>query len=153
MSGYTFMENMNKPAPCKSVTQKLNLLCLIHYMSREIRFNKRPKFSKEFEYFLRYIKIEPTPSSVGNALSNRLVKAAVKSAKILLWKSIEEKTNYAETHCHFNQAPRKDGYTSSELFHGRMVRSKVLAVEDSVNMEEGNAAREKKDLHIVPIHN
>ena len=115
MSGYIFMENMNKHDPCKSATQKFRLLCLTYNKPRDIRYDKGPQFSKEFEDFLQDIKIEPTTSSARKSLSNGLAKAAVKSAKMLLRKSIKEKTSNAETLCHFNQSLCKDGYSLSEL--------------------------------------
>ena len=111
-----------------------------------MRFDKGPQFGKEFEEFLSDIKVTPTPSSAGNSSSNGLAESAVKSAKLLLRKSIEDKTSYAETLCYFNQYPRQDGYSPSELFHGRRVRSFLPTLDDSVDLEEGKAAREKRDL-------
>ena len=70
----------------------------------------------------------------------------MKSAKILLSKSIEEKSNYPEMLCHFNQAPREDSYSPSELFHGRRVRSYLLMLDNTMDVNKGKAAREMKDL-------
>ena len=77
---------------------------------------------------------------------NGLAESGVKSAKLLLRKSIEEKSNYAEMLCHFNQAPREDGYSLSELFHGRRVRFYLQSLEYTVDIKKGKAAREIKDL-------
>ena len=69
-----------------------------------MRYDKGPQFRSEFESFLKDINIEPNPSSANNPQSNGLAERVVKSAKILLRKSIEEKSNYPEMLCHFNQA-------------------------------------------------
>ena len=102
MSGYIFVENMQKHASCKKATEKFKLLCLTYGMPREVRFDKGPQFSMEFEEFLTDIKVTPSPSSAGNSPSNGLAESAVKNAKLLLRKCLEEKTSYAETLCHFN---------------------------------------------------
>ena len=137
---------MQKHASCKKATEKFKLLCLTYGMPREVRFDKGPQFSREFEEFLTDIKVEPTPSSAGNSSSNGLAESAVKSAKLLLRKCIEEKTSYAEKLCYFNQSPREDGYSPSELFHGQRVRSYLPTLDDTVDVGEGKAARERKDL-------
>ena len=84
-----------------------------------MRYDKGPQFSTEFEVFLKDIHVEPQPSSANNPRSNGLAESAVRNAKILLRKSIEEKSSYADMLCHFNQALRDEGYSPSELFHGR----------------------------------
>ena len=48
--------------------------------------------------------------------------------------------------CHFNQAPREDGYSSSELFQGRRVRSHLPCLDDTVDLDKEKAARELKDM-------
>ena len=48
--------------------------------------------------------------------------------------------------CHFNQAPREDGYSPSELFHGRRVRSHLPCLDNTVDVDKGKAARELKDM-------
>ena len=48
--------------------------------------------------------------------------------------------------CHFNQAPREDGYSLSELFHRRRVRSYLPTLDDTVNVKKGKAKSELKDL-------
>ena len=61
-------------------------------------------------------------------------------------KLIEEKSSYADMLCHFNQAPREDGYSPSELFHGRRMRSYLPSIDDTVDVEKGKAKRELKDM-------
>ena len=70
----------------------------------------------------------------------------MKSDTILLRKCIEEKSNFWDMICHFNQAPREDGYSPSELFHGRRVRSYLPMLNDTVDINKGKAAREMKDM-------
>ena len=41
---------------------------------------------------------------------------------------------------------REDGYSPSEFFHGRRVRSYLPSLEYIVNVKKGKAAREIKDL-------
>ena len=48
--------------------------------------------------------------------------------------------------CHFNHPPRDDGYSPSELFHGRRVRSHLPSIDDTVDVEKGKAKRELKDM-------
>ena len=91
--------------------------------------------------FLKDININPKPSSANNLQSNGIAESAVRSAKILLRKSIEEKSSYAEMLCHFNQAPREDGYSPSELFHGTRVRSHYPSLDDTVDVDKKKAAR------------
>ena len=88
----------------------------------------------------------PTPSSANNPASNSLAESAVKSAKILLRKSIEEKSNYAEVLCHFNITPREDGYSPSELFHGKKLRTYLPTLDNSVDVSKGKASRELTDM-------
>ena len=109
MSGYIFLENLQKSTRCKMVTDKFHLLALTYGFPRKLRYDKGPQFSQEVEAFLKDIHVDPQPSSANNPRSNSLTESAVRNAKILLRKSIEEKTSYADIHCHFNQAPREDG--------------------------------------------
>ena len=146
MSRYLFVEQLLKSAKCKMVTEKFRLLAMTYGFPQEVRYNKGPQFSTEFEQFLKDILVEPQPSSANNPRSNGLAESAVRNAKILLRKSIEEKSNYAEMLCHFNQAPRDDGYSPSELFHGRQVRSHLPTIDDEIDVEKGKAKRELKDM-------
>ena len=75
-----------------------------------------------------------------------MAKSVVWSVKILLRKSIEEKSSYAEILCHFNQASREDGYSPSELFHGRREMSYLPSLNNTVDVDKGKAARELKDM-------
>ena len=50
--------------------------------------------------------------------------------------------------CHFNQAPREGGYSPSELFHGRRVRSYLPSLDDTIDVNKGKLARELKDIVI-----
>ena len=111
-----------------------------------MRYDKGPQFGSEFESFLKDINVEPSPSSANFPQLNGLVESGVKSAKLLLRKSIEEKSNYLKMLCDFNQAPREDGYSLSELFHRRRVRSYLPSLEYTVDVNKGKAAREIKDL-------
>ncbi len=61
-------------------------------------------------------------------------------------KSLEEKSSYEDLLCFFNQAAREDGYSPSKLFHGRRVRSYLPTIDDTVDVEQGKAKRELKDL-------
>ena len=70
----------------------------------------------------------------------------MKNAKILLRKSLEEKSSYAEIIQYFNQAPRSDGYSPSELFHGRRVRSHLPTIDETVDVDKGKAHRELTDM-------
>ena len=135
MSGYIFVEQLHKSAKCKMVTEMFRLLALTYGFPREVRYDKGPQFSTEFEEFLKDIHVEPTPSSANNPRCNGLAESAVRNVKILLRKSIEEKTSYTDMLCYFNQAPREDGYSPSKLFHGRKVRSYLPTLDDTVNVE------------------
>merc|ERR1712240_4019 len=75
-----------------------------------------------------------------------LTEAGVKNVKILLRKSLEEKSSYAEIIQYFNQAPRSDGYSPSELFHGRRVRSNLPTIDKTVDVDKGKAHRELTDM-------
>ena len=86
------MENLNKSALCKNVTSKFKLLCLTYGFPHQVRYDKGPQFGSEFESFLKDINIEPNPSSANNPQLNGLAESAVKSTKILLRKSIKEKS-------------------------------------------------------------
>ena len=68
------------------------------------------------------------------------------NAKILLRKSLEEKSSYAEVLQYFNQAPRSDGYSPSELFHGRRVRPHLPTIDETVDVDKGKAHRELTDM-------
>ena len=109
MSGYIFVENLQKSAKCKTVTEKFRLLTLSYGFPRQVRYDKGPQFGHEFKTFLKDINLDPQPSSANNPQSNGLAESAVRNTKILLRKSIEEKTSYADMLCHFNQALREDG--------------------------------------------
>ena len=122
MSGYSFVENLQKSTKCKKVIEKFRLLTLTYGFPCQVRYDKGPQFGQEFEMFLKDINIEPQPSSANNPCSNGLAESAVCNTKILLRKSIEEKSSYAEMLCHFNQAPREDGYSPSKLFYGKRMR-------------------------------
>ena len=105
MSGYIFVETLHKSARCKTVTERFKILCLTFGFPREVRYDKGPQFSFEFESFLKEIRVTPTPSSANNPRSNGLAEAGVNNAKLLLRKSLAEKSSYAEIIQYFNQAP------------------------------------------------
>ena len=65
----------------------------------------------------------------------------MKSAKLLLRKSLEEKSSHAE--CHFNKSPQEDGYSPSEVFYGKQVLCRLPNLDNSINIEEGKVAQEK----------
>ena len=50
--------------------------------------------------------------------------------------------------CHFKQAPREDGYSPSELFHGRGMRSHLPCLDDTVDGDKRKATRDLKDLRL-----
>ena len=82
MSGCLFMEQLHKSAKCKTV----RLLALTYGFPQEVRYDKGPQFSTEFEAFLKDIHVEPQQSSANNPRSNSLAESAVRNAKILLRK-------------------------------------------------------------------
>ena len=92
------------------------------------------------------IRVPLTPSSAGNPMSNGLAESNVRCAKILLRKALIEKQNYCELLCHYNMCPRVDGFSPSELFHGRRIRNALPTIDTEVDIEKGKAAREKSDL-------
>ena len=57
-----------------------------------------------------------------------------------------ERQNYSEMICHYNSCPRPDGFSPSELFHGRRIRNALPTLNHDVDIQEGKAAREKSDL-------
>ena len=95
---------------------------------------------------MKDIKVELTPSSAANSQSNGLAEASVKNAKILLRKCIDEGSNFQENLCYFNQCPRADGYSPSELLHGRRVRSILPSINDEVDINAAKAARQHTDM-------
>ena len=48
----------------------------------------------------------------------------------------------------YNQIPRADGYSPSELFFGRRVRSRLPSLDYSVDVEAGKEAGEKRDNQV-----
>ena len=48
--------------------------------------------------------------------------------------------------CHFNTTPREDGYSPSELFHGRKLRTYLPTLDDTVDINKGKASRELIDM-------
>ena len=100
MLGYIFVEVLHKNAKCKTFTEKFKLLALTYGFPREVRYDKGPQFSQEFEEFLKEIHVNPTPSSANNLRSNGLVESAVRNAKILLcklWKRSQATQTYSAT--------------------------------------------------------
>jgi len=108
MSGYIIVENLNKSALCRTVTRKFKLQCMAYGYPRQVRYDKGPQFGKQFEDFLKDIFVTPIPSSANNPASNGFAKSAIKSAKLLLRKSVKEKSSYQELICHFNTTLRED---------------------------------------------
>ena len=121
MSGYIFVFKLTKSTSSR-VVEHINSLCLTYGYPKEFRFDKGPTFMGPFEEFLKDIRCESKPSSITNAQSNGLSESNVKNAKLLLRKTTEEKSNFQEALAMFNQVPRADGFSPSELFYGRRVR-------------------------------
>lgn len=48
--------------------------------------------------------------------------------------------------CDFNPAPREDGYSPSEIFHSRRVRSYLPSLDDTVDVDKCKEARKQKDM-------
>merc|ERR1711867_220020 len=63
MSGYIFVETLHKNTRCKTVTEKFKVLCLTYGFPREVRYDKGPQISTDFESFLKEILVHPTPSA------------------------------------------------------------------------------------------
>ena len=87
------------------MTQHISSLCLTYRFPKEFCFDKGLQFSGPFEEFLKDIKCESNPCSVANPQSNGLLESNVKSAKLLLRKTIEEKSSF-QALAMFNQVPR-----------------------------------------------
>ena len=57
MSSYIFVENLQKSAKCKTITQKFCLLALTYGFPCLVRYDKGPQFGQEFEMFLKDINV------------------------------------------------------------------------------------------------
>ena len=81
MSGYIIVKNLEKSAICRTVTQEFKIQCMTYGHPRQVRYDQGPQFGKEFEKFLKDIRVTPTPSSANNLASNSLSESAVNSAE------------------------------------------------------------------------
>ena len=66
----------------------------------------------------------------------------VKCAKLLLKKCIDLKENYHLALVMFNQSPRSDGFSPSEMFHGRQVRSLLPEIHRQPDLVKASDARD-----------
>ena len=97
-----------------AVTKKIFLKCGIPY---RVRVDGGPEFRGPFKEMLEEFKIPYTPSSPYNSPSNGLVECHVGITKLLLKKSIDNKTDFQENLSHLINSARPDEYSPAELFY------------------------------------
>ena len=110
-----------------------------------IRSDGGPQFRSEFDNFCASKNITHELTSPYNPQSNGLAENAVKQAKHLLIKSLENKENFQEALSFYRNVPNASGYSPAELLFGRRQKLPIPTLSehhDPINMKVAIANRD-----------
>ena len=142
-TGYTFCELLGKTTTCKATTEKLKRLFESFGYPTFIRYDGGPHFRGEFKEMLSEYKIPETPSSPYNHESNGLAERHVGVAKLLLKKCLASKQDFRSALATLNATARHDGYSPSDLFFRRRLRTSLPNINHEVDFVEGQKSRSR----------
>merc|ERR1712240_620352 len=141
--GYTFCELLGKSTTCKATTEKLIRLFASFGFPRSIRYDGGPHFRGEFKEMLAEYKIPETPSSPYNHESNGLAERHVGVVKLLLKKCMASKQDFRSALSTLNATARHDGYSPSDLFFRRRLRTALPNINCEVDFVKGQKLRSR----------
>ena len=142
-TGYTFCEPLGKSTSCKETTDKLKKLFESFGFPASIRYDGGPHFRKEFKDMLAEFDIPETPSSPYNHASNGLAERHVGVVKLLLKKCTASKQDFRSALSALNATSRHDGYSPSDLFFRRRLRTALPNINREVDFVEGQKLRSR----------
>ena len=139
---------------CSDALSKTNTCTLLHVLIKlfqlfgdpsVIRSDGGPQFRSEFDNFCASKNITHELTSPYNPQSNGLAENAVKQAKHLLIKSLDNNENFQEALSFYRNVPNQSGYSPAQLLFGR--RQKLLIPtlsehHDPINMKMATANRD-----------
>ena len=109
-----------------------------------VRYDRSPHFCRAFEDLLRECSIPTNPSSLYNPESNGLAEQHVGLAKNLLKKCLESKEDYQTAISVMNATTRPCGYSPSEMFLKRRIRTKLPDIRGQPSFELAAQARDEE---------
>ena len=145
-TGFTFCEPLGKHTTCKETTEKLKRLFESYGYPTTIRYDGGPHFQKEFRQMLKDFAIPETPSSPYNHSSNGLAERHVGVVKLLLKKCTASKQDFRSCLSALNSTSGSDGYSPSDLFYRRRLRTALPDFHRDVDFVEGQKSRSRKHL-------
>ena len=108
-----------------------------------IRYDGGPHFRGEFKDMLSEFGIPETPSSPYNHASNGLAERHVGVVKLLLKKCTASKQDFRSALSTLNATARHDGYSPSDLFFRRRLRTALPIINCEVDFVEGQKSRSR----------
>ena len=145
-TGYTFCEPLGKSTTCKETTEKLRRMFDSYGYPTSIRYDGGPHFRKEFTEMLKEFSIPETPSSAYNHASNGLAERCVGVIKLLLKKCTASKQDFRMALSSLNATSHPDGYSPSDLFYRRRLRTALPDINREVDFVEGQKSRSRSHL-------
>ena len=142
-TGFTFCELLGKSTTCKETTEKLKRLFESFGYPRSIRYDGGPHFRGEFTQMLQEYEIPETPSSPYNHESNGLAERHVGVVKLLLKKCLANRQDFRSALATLNATARHDGYSPSDLFFRRRLRTSLPTINYNVDYLEGQKTRSR----------
>ena len=100
----------------------------------------------EFKEMLKEFSIPETPSSAYNHASNGLAKRYVGIIKLLLKKCTASKQDFRTALSALNATSRPNGYSPSDLFYRRRLRTALPDINREVDFVEGQKSRSRSHL-------
>ena len=134
-SGYIFVDELRKTSTKDIINVLVKYFNIFGYPESFLSDNG-PQFRTEMKEFLESRGIRPITSSPYFPSSNGHAESGVKSAKHLLKKCMEEKSNFEAALAELRRQPRTDGFIPSELFLNRGIKG------DSVKLPRVNPRKE-----------
>ena len=111
-----------------------------------IRSGGGAQFRSEFDNFCASKNITHELTSPYNPQSNGLAENAVKQARYLLIKSLENKENFQEALSFYRNVPNQSGYSPAELLFGRRQKLSIPTLSEHHNPINIKVATANRDL-------
>lgn len=107
-----------------------------------IRTDGGPQFRTEFNQFCNSLNITHELSSPYNPQSNGLAEVTIKSVKYLLEKCFDSQEDFQVALSEWKATPRADGFSPSEMFFGRRLRTLLPGIQFPFDPLQAETARE-----------
>lgn len=147
-SGYPFVKQL-RSLTTSAVLKHLTAWFLEFGFPFIIRTDGGPQFRSEFEKYCKDHNITHELTSPYNPQSNGLAESAVKNVKFLLEKCKSANESFDVAFCEWKATPRPDGFSPSEMFFGRRVRTQLPSLLHDFTPKDAEQTRSDSRQKVI----